>query len=112
MHDSIVGRNGARWCTRPGLESGVTGSSGSLSNGLGTAPSSQPSLLLCGRRATSQRADHCQASHRCNGSRHFQPSPTVWYRQVGRNIGPAPLSMTLWILGSLHGTTQDRQPCL
>lgn len=93
MHDSMVERNGAR--TGPALESGVTGSSGSFSKGLGATPV-QPSncLLVLGEHSlslcsTSQPADHCQASHRCTGSRHCQRNPTDWYGQVGRNIGTA-----------------------
>lgn len=44
MHDSMVEPNGAR--TGPALESGVTGSSGSFSKGLGATPVQPSNCLL------------------------------------------------------------------
>lgn len=90
MHDSIVERNGAR--TGPALESGVTGSSGSFSKGLGATPPSHP--IAAGEYSlisVQPLSELTTARHLIVAPDHdiSQRNPTDWYGQVGRNIGTA-----------------------
>lgn len=87
MHDSIVGRNGAKTRARF-MESGVTGSSGSFSNGLGANPV-QPSSSAFSYPFNLPASRPSPGISSLQRITTFQRNPTDWYGHVRRTQGPA-----------------------